>query len=425
MCAGDDRNCPDFELHRQKLLDDLDTERRSFLKSAFVATGGAAALTAGGMSLVSPAAAQTVAPRQGQPKHHYVPATADTVHWGYFSKLLKPVVEIDPGDYVTIETLTHHANDDAERMVKGDPGAESVFLWTKDKKGVNRRGAGPIDGKLLGRGAGEGFGVHICTGPVYVRNAEPGDILELRIMDVKPRPCANPAYAGKAFGSNAAAWWGFHYKELMTEPKPREVITIYEIDATGQRNWAKAVYNFQWTPQTDPFGVVHKTIDYPGVPVDHSTIKENHGVLKNVRIPIRPHFGVIGLAPKEADIVEFHPARLFRRQHRQLADRQGRDHVLSGRGARAPVVGRRFARVAGQLRTVRHGDRMLADRDVPAHPAQEGHARRNLARRARLPAARDPGRMGDARIQLRQLSAGARRRRRSRRSTRSRRSILR
>ena len=53
------------------------------------------------------------------------------------------------------------------------------------------------------------------------------------------------------FGSNAAAWWGFHYKDLLTEPKPREVVTIYEVDATGERNWAKAVYNFRWTPQTD------------------------------------------------------------------------------------------------------------------------------------------------------------------------------
>jgi hypothetical protein len=35
-----------------------------------------------------------------------------------------------------------------------------------DKKGVNRRGAGPMDAK---RGAGEGYGVHICTGPVNVR----------------------------------------------------------------------------------------------------------------------------------------------------------------------------------------------------------------------------------------------------------------
>jgi acetamidase/formamidase len=255
-------------------------------------------------------AAQSAA-RPGKPTYHYLPATAETVHWGYFSKLLKPQLEIDPGDYVTIEALTHHANDDAERMIKGDPGAESVFLWTREKKGVDRRGAGPIDGKLLGRGSGEGFGVHICTGPVYIRGAEPGDILEVRIIDVKPRPCANPAYAGKAFGSNAAAWWGFHYKELITEPKPREVCTIYEIDATGQRNWAQAVYNFRWTPQTDPFGVVHNTIDYPGVPVDHATVQENHGILKNVRIPIRPHFGVMGVAPKEADYVDSIPPGYF------------------------------------------------------------------------------------------------------------------
>jgi acetamidase/formamidase len=89
------------------------------------------------------------------------------------------------------------------------------------------------------------------------------------------------------------------------------VCTIYEIDATGQRNWAQAVYNFRWTPQTDPFGVVHKTIDYPGVPVDHATVQENHGILKNIRIPIRPHFGVMGVAPKEADYVDSIPPSYF------------------------------------------------------------------------------------------------------------------
>ena len=140
-----------------------------------------------------------------------------------------------------------------------------------------------------------------------ITGAEPGDILEVRILDLKPRPCANTAYKGKSFGSNAAAWWGFHYNDLLEEPKPREVITIYEVDATGERDWAKALYNFRWVPQTDPFGVVHKTIDYPGVPVDHSKVQENWGVLKNVRIPIRPHFGVMGLAPKEADIVDSIP----------------------------------------------------------------------------------------------------------------------
>ncbi len=311
MCQGDDPSCPEFESHKHKLLDDLATERRSFLKGAMFASGGMAAFGAGVGPLIGSAHAETTATGQGRPKHHYLPATSETVHWGYFSKLLKPQIEVDSGDFVTIETLTHHANDDAERMVKGDPGAESVYLWTKEKKGVNRRGAGPVDGKLLGRGSGEGLGVHICTGPIYVRGAEPGDILEVRIVDVKPRPSANPQYAGKTFGSNAAAWWGFHYKELITEPKQREVITIYEIDATGQRNWAKAVYNFRWTPQTDPFGVIHKTIDYPGVPVDHSTITKNEGILKNVRIPIRPHFGVIAVAPKEADIVDSIPPGYF------------------------------------------------------------------------------------------------------------------
>src|SRR3954454_16758898 len=57
-----------------------------------------------------------------------------------------------------------------------------------------------------------------------------GDILEVRIVDVRPRPSANPKYAGKPFGSNAAANWGFQYKDLITEPKPREVVTIYELD---------------------------------------------------------------------------------------------------------------------------------------------------------------------------------------------------
>ena len=102
----------------------------------------------------------------GHANHPVVAATAATVHWGYFSRLLKPVLSIESGDFVTIEALTHHAYDDHARMILGDPGAESVFLWTKDTKNVDRRGAGPMDASIHGRGAGEGFGVHICTGPV-------------------------------------------------------------------------------------------------------------------------------------------------------------------------------------------------------------------------------------------------------------------
>jgi len=263
---------------------------------------GGTAVSAGMLSTsMSPSAfAKSAQPGNGLTSHYYIPASASTVLWGYFSKSAKPVVEVESGDYVTIETLTHHANDDAERMVKGDPGAESVFHWDSKTKNVNRRGAGPMDAKV---GAGGGEGVHICTGPVYIKGAEPGDILEVRIIDCVPRPSANPLYKGRSFGSNAAANWGFHYGDTLTEPKKREVVTIYEVDATGERNWARAVYNYKWTPQTDPFGVVHPTIDYPGVPVDHRTITKNNNVLKNIRIPVRPHFGTMGVAPAEAEFV--------------------------------------------------------------------------------------------------------------------------
>src|SRR5467141_431867 len=163
--------------------------RRDFLKGALLAGG---AVASAGVGAVAAQAQPGRVP--GTLNHYYVPATDKTVHWG---------------DFVTIEVLTHHANDDAERMVKGDPGAESVFYWDRQRKGVDRRGAGPMQPTLFGRGAGEGLGVHICTGPVAVKGAMPGAILEVRIVDVKPRPCANSQYKGKSFGSNAAAWWGF------------------------------------------------------------------------------------------------------------------------------------------------------------------------------------------------------------------------
>jgi acetamidase/formamidase len=248
---------------------------------------------------------------KASPRHYLLPANSETVHWGYFSKAIEPRLTVKSGDFVTIETLTHHANDDAALMIKGDPGAESVYAWSKDSKAVDRRGAGPMDGSLFGRGAGEGLGVHLLTGPIYIKEAEPGDIVEVRILDLRPRPSANPEHAGKAFGSNAAAWWGYQYADLLTEPKPREVITIYEIDATGERAWARAVHSYRWLPQIDPFGVEHPIIDYPGVPVDHGTVTKNTTVLSGVRVPIRPHFGTMGLAPVEEDYVSSIPPSYF------------------------------------------------------------------------------------------------------------------
>jgi acetamidase/formamidase len=302
--VSDDGLLPDMSESEEH---DAETETAGFTRRAVLQGSIITGAAIGTLGAVSQADAQQAPIAKNTVNHYHVRASNKTVHWGYFSKKLPPLVTVNSGDFVTLETVTHHAYDDFERMIQGDAGVESIFYWDKKRKGVDRRGAGPMDASLFGRGAGEGLGVHVCTGPVAIKGAEPGDILEVRVLDVRPRPCANPAYKGKAFGSNAAAWWGFHYKDLIEEPKPREVITIYEVDATGERDWAKAVYNFRWIPQTDPYGKVHKIIDYPGVPVNHAYTKKNFGVLKNVRVPIRPHFGTMGLAPAEADIVDSIP----------------------------------------------------------------------------------------------------------------------
>lgn len=244
-------------------------------------------------------------------RHHHLPASPETIHWGYLGRTIKPALHVRSGDFVTVETLTHHANDDPERMVEGDAGVESVYRWDETGKAVDRRGAGPMDASACGRGPGEGFGVHICTGPIAVEGALPGDLIEVRILELKPRPSGNPRFAGKSFGSNAATYWGFHYNDLLTEPK-REVITIYEVEtSTGRLPTAHAVYSFPWTEQVDPSGVRHARYDYPGVPVDPAKIERNYDVLRNVEIPIRPHFGVIAVAPAHNGLVDSVPPAAF------------------------------------------------------------------------------------------------------------------
>lgn len=262
-------------------------------------------------ALVCRAAISQAAEDAAGSKHHHLSVDEHRIHWGYFSRSLAPLIEIDSGDTVTVETLTQHASDDPERMIAGDANAERVFHWTADAKNVDRRGAGPMDASIYGRGAGEGFGVHICTGPIGIKDAQPGDVLEVRILDIRLRPSCNPDYKGRVFGSSVAAWWGYHYDEFLAEPKPRETVTIFEIMADDDEPHARALYSYRWDGQVDPSGVVHRTYDYPGIPVRPGTVKRRHAVLDGIRIPLRPHFGVIGVAPREADLVDSVPPAYF------------------------------------------------------------------------------------------------------------------
>lgn len=86
----------------------------------------------------------------------------------------------------------------------GDPGMEDGFFWDS-MTGANEHFRGATGG---------GDGVHVLTGPIFVEDAEPGDMLKVEILDLQPRK--NPV-TGKTFGSNAAAWWGFQARVKMVD----------------------------------------------------------------------------------------------------------------------------------------------------------------------------------------------------------------
>ena len=153
---------------------------------------------------------------------YQVTGNANTVQWGFFSKKSPPVLAVQSKDYVTMDLITHHAGDDYARMIQGDPGIESIYRWTATEKGVSDRGPG----------------VHILTGPVYVCDAEPGDLLEVRIVDLKLKPSGNPRYPGKTFGSNAAGWWF-----SLQKPVPRTKATGSRHDLRNGFDWQTTVGN--------------------------------------------------------------------------------------------------------------------------------------------------------------------------------------
>ena len=90
-----------------------------------------------------------------------------TVHVGHFSAALKPVLTINSGDIVTIESVggPDPADVDASGVVPPSAVPEHVRTIRRE---VTDRGPGP----------------HILTGPVYINGAMPGDVLELRILDI-------------------------------------------------------------------------------------------------------------------------------------------------------------------------------------------------------------------------------------------------
>src|SRR6185503_8576837 len=175
--------------------------------------------------LLAPLAVPAIARAQATPKIHELKASPATVHRGFFDASLKPVLTIDSGDIVRLETAT------------GNPRWFEKLGVPKDKI--------PAELYEVFKGvAGDGRGDHTLNGPIAVRGAEPGDMLEIRIRSVEVRL----PIAGQSFVPN---------RGLLPDQFPYEKNRVLWIDLT------------------------RKTVEYaPGI-----------------EVPVKPFWGVIGVAP--------------------------------------------------------------------------------------------------------------------------------
>ena len=116
--------------------------------------------------LVSLAAASVFA---HPPKTHRLEATPATVAYGYYWADAPPVLRIDSGDIIDVDTLlTNTPSGLAKAGVPDDKIQASLKAIVSEVTGERR-----------------GPGGHILTGPVYVEGAEPGDVLEAKILSIE------------------------------------------------------------------------------------------------------------------------------------------------------------------------------------------------------------------------------------------------
>src|SRR3984893_12126996 len=98
---------------------------------------------------------------------HTLLATPETVAWGYYSGLAKPVLTVHSGDTVRVQALSTCGS--PEQMIS---------------RGVKPEQIPPYTDKIYKEVTDIGPGGHILTGPVAIAEAEPGDVLEVQILKV-------------------------------------------------------------------------------------------------------------------------------------------------------------------------------------------------------------------------------------------------
>ena len=113
------------------------------------------------------------------PTVHELIAAPATVHRGFFDATLPPVLTIESGDFVRLETATGNPRYFEELGVPPEKIPQELYAAFEGVEGSGR-------------------GDHTLNGPIFVNGAEPGDMIEVRILSVDVRL----PIAGQGFSAN-------------------------------------------------------------------------------------------------------------------------------------------------------------------------------------------------------------------------------
>lgn len=120
-------------------------------------------------------------PGEGPRPGRYVPAEPANLSWGWVRAARPPVVTVEPGATVTVDTISHEG-------VLGDQGRDPAAFF--GSLGVGR--AQVLDDAAVLAASGiphdpSRDGPHVVVGPIAVDGAAPGDVLTVEVVDLLPR----------------------------------------------------------------------------------------------------------------------------------------------------------------------------------------------------------------------------------------------
>ena len=128
----------------------------------------ATAVVAAPPSSSSSAPSAPTPPAAPRPQTHRLEATPATVAYGYYWSEAKPALRIASGDVVDVDTL----------LTNTPAGLQRAGLAEDRIQGSLKAIVAGVTGERKGPGG------HILTGPVYVEGAQPGDVLEVKILSI-------------------------------------------------------------------------------------------------------------------------------------------------------------------------------------------------------------------------------------------------